>query len=45
VPQVASPMRFQDAPLSCDRAPPLIGQHTDEILREIGWSAKAPATE
>jgi len=45
VPQVASPMRFQDAPLSCDRAPPLIGQHTDEILREIGWSAKAPAAE
>jgi crotonobetainyl-CoA:carnitine CoA-transferase CaiB-like acyl-CoA transferase len=45
VPQVASPMRFQNAPLSYDRAPPLIGQHTDEILREIGWSAKAPAAE
>jgi len=45
VPQVASPMRFQNAPLSYDRAPPLIGQHTDEILRELGWSAKAPAAE
>jgi crotonobetainyl-CoA:carnitine CoA-transferase CaiB-like acyl-CoA transferase len=46
VPQVASPMRFTQAPLSYDRAPPLIGQHTDEILREIGWdAAKAPAAE
>src|SRR5262245_57937577 len=45
VPQVASPMRFTNAPLSYERAPPLIGQHTDEILREIGWDAKAPAAE
>jgi len=36
VPQVASPMKFTEAPLSFDRAPPLIGQHTGEILREIG---------
>ena len=45
VPQVASPMKLAQAPLSYDRAPPLIGQHTEEILREIGWAAKAPAAE
>jgi crotonobetainyl-CoA:carnitine CoA-transferase CaiB-like acyl-CoA transferase len=36
VPQVVSPIRFQDAPLRFDRAPPLLGQHTQEVLRELG---------
>ena len=36
VPQVASPMRFSDAPLVFERAPPLLGEHTAEILRELG---------
>ena len=35
VPQVASPMRFTNAPLSYDRAPPTIGQHTREILYDL----------
>jgi len=33
---VASPMRFRQAPLSHDRAPPLLGQHSREILAELG---------
>jgi crotonobetainyl-CoA:carnitine CoA-transferase CaiB-like acyl-CoA transferase len=38
VPLVASPMRFTVNPLPAPRAPPLLGEHTDSILREIGWS-------
>jgi crotonobetainyl-CoA:carnitine CoA-transferase CaiB-like acyl-CoA transferase len=36
VPQVVSPLNFANAPLSFDRAPPLLGEHTEEVLRELG---------
>jgi crotonobetainyl-CoA:carnitine CoA-transferase CaiB-like acyl-CoA transferase len=32
---VASPMRFSGTPLSPERAPPVLGQHTDEVLRDL----------
>lgn len=43
VPQVVSPIRFQDAPLRFERAPPLLGQHTEEVLRELGLDDTARA--
>jgi crotonobetainyl-CoA:carnitine CoA-transferase CaiB-like acyl-CoA transferase len=36
---VASPMRFSQTPITYDLAPPALGQHTDEILRDtLGMS-------
>lgn len=40
VPQVGSPMRFADAPLQPRAAPPLLGQHSSEVLAELGYSAE-----
>ena len=39
VPQVATPMRFSDAQLPECKAPPLLGQHSDDILQELGYEA------
>ncbi len=33
---VASPIRMSATPLSVRRAPPLLGEHTDEVLAEFG---------
>ncbi|HEX9396427.1 MAG TPA: CaiB/BaiF CoA-transferase family protein [Burkholderiales bacterium] len=35
IPLVASPMRFSGTPLDYQLAPPLLGQHTDEILGKL----------
>jgi crotonobetainyl-CoA:carnitine CoA-transferase CaiB-like acyl-CoA transferase len=35
VPTVASPMRFSATPIEYKSAPPVLGQHTDEILRGL----------
>jgi crotonobetainyl-CoA:carnitine CoA-transferase CaiB-like acyl-CoA transferase len=40
VPQVVSPFVFKKAALSFDRAPPLLGEHTDEVLAELRPKAK-----
>jgi crotonobetainyl-CoA:carnitine CoA-transferase CaiB-like acyl-CoA transferase len=33
---VASPMKLSATPVTLRRAPPLLGQHTDEVLAELG---------
>jgi crotonobetainyl-CoA:carnitine CoA-transferase CaiB-like acyl-CoA transferase len=35
LPTVASPMRFSATPVEYRYAPPTLGQHTDEVLREL----------
>ena len=43
-PVTASPLRFSDSPVVYRRAPPLLGQHTEEVLREVlGKSPQAIA--
>jgi len=32
---VRSPMKMSGTPATSDKAPPLLGQHTDEVLREV----------
>ena len=43
VPQVVSPIRMKDAALSFDRAPPTLGQHTQDVLEELGIGAEERA--
>ena len=43
VPQVGTPMRFADATLQVPAAPPLLGQHSEDILAELGYSAEGIA--
>ncbi|MCY1557592.1 Succinyl-CoA--L-malate CoA-transferase beta subunit [compost metagenome] len=42
IPTVASPFRMSRSPVSYERAPPTLGQHTDEVLSEVlGLTASA----
>jgi crotonobetainyl-CoA:carnitine CoA-transferase CaiB-like acyl-CoA transferase len=36
---VASPMKLSATPVQYRLPPPLLGEHTDEVLREFGWSS------
>jgi crotonobetainyl-CoA:carnitine CoA-transferase CaiB-like acyl-CoA transferase len=36
IPGVRSPITIDGEPMAADRAPPRLGEHTEEILREIG---------
>ncbi|CAN5261047.1 CaiB/BaiF CoA-transferase family protein [soil metagenome] len=38
IPQLSSPIFMSDTPSSMRRAPPLFGQHTREVLGELGFS-------
>jgi crotonobetainyl-CoA:carnitine CoA-transferase CaiB-like acyl-CoA transferase len=40
---VASPMKLSATPVQLRRAPPLLGQHTDEVLAELGLDARETA--
>ena len=40
---VASPLRLQDTPTVLKRPPPMLGEHTDEVLAEMGLDAAAIA--
>jgi crotonobetainyl-CoA:carnitine CoA-transferase CaiB-like acyl-CoA transferase len=42
VPQLAPPMKFSATPAVPERAPPLLGEHTEHLLRErLGLDAAA----
>jgi crotonobetainyl-CoA:carnitine CoA-transferase CaiB-like acyl-CoA transferase len=40
---VGSPMRFTEQPAGLERAPPLLGEHTAEVLSELGLDAASIA--
>ena len=35
LPMIASPLRLSATPVSYRRPPPLLGEHTDEVLRDL----------
>lgn len=42
VPMASSPLKFSGSPVEYRRAPPTLGQHTEQVLREkLGLSDEA----
>lgn len=41
---VASPMKLSATPVQYRHPPPLLGEHTDEVLHELGWSTAEVAS-
>jgi crotonobetainyl-CoA:carnitine CoA-transferase CaiB-like acyl-CoA transferase len=41
LPTVASPMRFSATPVDYRGAPPVLGEHTDEVLRRLLGKSEA----
>nr|WP_218948021.1 CaiB/BaiF CoA-transferase family protein [Pollutimonas harenae] len=39
-PSTANPIRYSDTPIQYRMAPPLLGQHTDQILEELGLQGR-----
>ena len=40
---VGSPLKLSDTPVAYTRHPPLLGEHTEEVLAELGYDAEAVA--
>jgi crotonobetainyl-CoA:carnitine CoA-transferase CaiB-like acyl-CoA transferase len=40
VPGVRTPIQFSDAQLSLDRPSPLLGEHTEEVMKELGLAVR-----
>jgi crotonobetainyl-CoA:carnitine CoA-transferase CaiB-like acyl-CoA transferase len=40
VPQIGPPITLSETPASIERPPPLLGEHTDEVLSAIGYDAE-----
>ena len=41
LPLVGSPLKMSDTPVEYRLPPPLMGEHTEEVLRELGWGDEA----